>query len=38
MKANSAHRLLPFRTFGEAATFDLEVEVSLLSMRPPRRD
>src|SRR5260370_9416552 len=28
MKANSAHRLLPFRTFGEAAAFDLEVEVS----------
>ena len=28
MKANSAHRLLPFKTFGEAATFDLEVEVS----------
>jgi len=27
MKANSAHRLLPFRTFGEAAAFDLEVEV-----------
>ena len=23
-----AHRLLPFRTFGEAAAFDLEVEVS----------
>jgi hypothetical protein len=28
MKASSAHRLLPFETFGEAATFDLEVEVS----------
>jgi hypothetical protein len=28
MKASSAHRLLPFRTFGEAAAFDLEVEVS----------
>jgi hypothetical protein len=28
MKASSAHRLLPFNTFGEAATFDLEVEVS----------
>jgi hypothetical protein len=28
MMANSAHRLLPFKTFGEAATFDLEVEVS----------
>jgi hypothetical protein len=28
MKASSAHRLLPFKTFGEAATFDLEVEVS----------
>ena len=28
MKANSAHRLLPFKIFGEAATFDLEVEVS----------
>src|ERR1700761_2073330 len=28
MKANSAHRLLPFKTFGEAAAFDLEVEVS----------
>jgi hypothetical protein len=28
MKSSSAHRLLPFETFGEAATFDLEVEVS----------
>jgi hypothetical protein len=28
MKASSAHRLLPFKTFGEAANFDLEVEVS----------
>jgi hypothetical protein len=28
MKATTAHRLLPFETFGEAATFDLEVEVS----------
>jgi hypothetical protein len=28
MKASSAHRLLPFETFGEAAAFDLEVEVS----------
>jgi len=28
MKASSAHRLLPFKTFGEAAAFDLEVEVS----------
>jgi hypothetical protein len=28
MKASSAHRLLPFKRFGEAATFDLEVEVS----------
>src|SRR5258707_10836229 len=28
MKASSAHRLLPFATFGEAAAFDLEVEVS----------
>ena len=28
MKASSAHRLLPFETFGGAATFDLEVEVS----------
>jgi hypothetical protein len=27
MKTSSAHRLLPFKTFGEAATFDLEVEV-----------
>ena len=28
MKVSSAHRLLPFKTFGEAAAFDLEVEVS----------
>ena len=28
MKASSAQRLLPFETFGEAAAFDLEVEVS----------
>jgi hypothetical protein len=28
MKASNAQRLLPFKTFGEAATFDLEVEVS----------
>jgi hypothetical protein len=28
MKASSARRLLPFETFGEAAVFDLEVEVS----------
>jgi hypothetical protein len=28
MKASSSHRLLAFETFGEAATFDLEVEVS----------
>ena len=28
MKESSAHRLVPFATFGEAATFDLEVEVS----------
>jgi hypothetical protein len=28
MKASSAHRLLPFETFGEAVAFDLEVEVS----------
>jgi hypothetical protein len=28
MKASSAHRLLPFETFGEAATFDLDVAVS----------
>jgi hypothetical protein len=28
MKASSAHRLLPFKRFGKAATFDLEVEVS----------
>jgi hypothetical protein len=28
MKTSSAHRLLPFKTFGEAAAFDLEVEVS----------
>ena len=28
MKASTAHRLLPFETFGEAAAFDLEVEVS----------
>jgi hypothetical protein len=28
MKASSAHRLLPFETFGQAAAFDLEVEVS----------
>ena len=28
MKGSSAHRLLPFKTFGEAATFDLEVELS----------
>jgi hypothetical protein len=28
MKASIAHRLLPFKRFGEAATFDLEVEVS----------
>ena len=34
MKESSAHRLLPFKTFGEAANFDLEVE-GLLSMRPP---
>jgi hypothetical protein len=33
MKASSAHRLLPFETFGEAATFDLEVEVSCLCGR-----
>jgi hypothetical protein len=38
MKASSAQRLLSFETFGEAAAFDLDVEVSLLSMRPPRRD
>src|SRR5712671_4039781 len=28
MKVSSAQRLLPFKTFGEAAAFDLEVEVS----------
>jgi hypothetical protein len=28
MKSSSAHRLMPFKTFGEAAAFDLEVEVS----------
>jgi hypothetical protein len=28
MKASSTHRLLPFKTFGETAAFDLEVEVS----------
>jgi hypothetical protein len=28
MKASSAHRLLPFETFGEATAFDLEVAVS----------
>jgi hypothetical protein len=28
MKASHAHRLLPFKTFGEAAAFGLEVEVS----------
>jgi hypothetical protein len=46
MKANSAHRLLPFRTFGEAAAFDLEVEVCcrcgrrvvIDGMAPPFRD
>ena len=28
MKASSAHRLLPFETFGHATAFNLEVEVS----------
>jgi hypothetical protein len=28
MNASSAHRLLPYKTFGEAAAFGLEVEVS----------
>ena len=28
MKASSAHRLLPLKRFGEAAAFDLEIEVS----------
>jgi hypothetical protein len=27
MKASGAHRLLPFKAFGEAVAFDLEVEV-----------
>jgi hypothetical protein len=46
MKPSGAHRLLPFKTFGEAATFDLKVEVScrcsrrvvIDSMAPAFRD
>ena len=36
MKANSAHRLLPFRTFGEAAAFDLEVGVGSFAQAAAR--
>src|SRR5260370_26358212 len=45
MKASSAHRLFPVKTFGEAATFDLEVYVScpyrrlvvIVGIAPPSR-